>query len=133
MTEEISKSEYSKQILKLDGPILVTGAGGFIGAALLKALLAIRSDVYGVVRKPNWRLLDVEPVQLRFINLENSSELNSCLNEIKPRTIFNLSAHGAYPDQNNFESITRINLSSTKWLAEWCSLNQCGLIHAGTS
>ena len=69
MTEEKSKSEYSKQILKLDGPILVTGAGGFIGAALLKALLAIRSDVYGIVRKPNWRLLDVEPVQLRFINL----------------------------------------------------------------
>ena len=133
MTEEKSKSEYSKQILKLDGPVLVTGAGGFIGAALLKALLAIRSDVYGIVRKPNWRLLDVEPIQLRFINLENSSELNSCLNEIKPRTIFNLSAHGAYPDQNNFESITRINLSSTKWLADWCSLNQCGLVHAGTS
>jgi nucleoside-diphosphate-sugar epimerase/glycosyltransferase involved in cell wall biosynthesis len=133
VTEETSKSGYSKQILKLDGPILVTGAGGFIGAALLKALLAIRSDIYGIVRKPNWRLLGVEPTQLRFINLENPSELFSCLNEIKPRTIFNLSAHGAYPDQNNFESITRINLSSTKWLADWCSLNQCGLIHAGTS
>ena len=133
MTEETSRSDYSKQILKLGGPILVTGAGGFIGATLLKALLAIRSDVYGIVRKPNWRLLDVELIQLRFINLENSSELNSCLNEIKPKTIFNLSAHGAYPDQNNFESITRINLSSTKWLADWCSLNQCGLIHAGTS
>lgn len=133
MTEETIQSGYSKQILNLDGPILVTGAGGFIGAALLKALLAVRSDVYGIVRKPNWRLFDVEPIQLRFINLENSSELNSCLSEVKPRTIFNLSAHGAYPDQNNFESITRINLSSTKWLADWCSLNQCGLIHAGTS
>ncbi len=133
MTEETSETEYSKQILELDGPILVTGAGGFIGASLLKALLAARSDVYGIVRKPNWRLTDVKHVQLRFVNLENSSELNTCLGEIKPRTIFNLSAHGAYPDQNNFESITRINLSSTKWLADWCALNQCGLVHAGTS
>ena len=133
MIEETTENDYLKQISKLDGPILLTGAGGFIGAALLKALLAVRSDVYGVARKQNWRLLGVSPVQVRFINLENSSELTNCLNEIKPRTIFNLSAHGAYPDQNSFESITRINLNSTKWLADWCSLNQCGLVHAGTS
>jgi nucleoside-diphosphate-sugar epimerase/glycosyltransferase involved in cell wall biosynthesis len=131
--EETVEIEYSKQILKLDGPILVTGAGGFIGAALLKALLSVRSDVYGVARKQNWRLLGVAPMQVKLLNLENSSELSKCLNEIKPRTIFNLSAHGAYPDQNNFESITRINLNSTKWLADWCALNQCGLVHAGTS
>ena len=133
MTEETMEDQHSKQISKLDGPILVTGAGGFIGAALLKALLAVRSDVYGVARKQNWRLLGVDTMQVKIINLENSSELSNCLNEIKPRTIFNLSAHGAYPDQNNFESITRINLNSTKWLADWCALNQCGLVHAGTS
>ena len=133
MIEETLEVDYLKQISKLDGPILVTGAGGFIGSALLRALLAIRSDVYGVARKQNWRLLGLDPMQIKFVNLENSSELSNCLNEIKPRTIFNLSAHGAYPDQNNFESITRINLNSTKWLADWCALNQCGLVHAGTS
>ena len=133
MIEETMEVINLEQISKLDGPVLVTGAGGFIGASLFKALLAVRSDVYGIVRNQNWRLLDVSLEQLRVLNLENSSELTSCLNEIKPRTIFNLSAHGAYPDQNNFESITRINLNSTKWLADWCSLNQCGLVHAGTS
>jgi len=51
--EETLEIDYLKQISKLDGPILVTGAGGFIGAALLKALLAVRSDVYGVARKQN--------------------------------------------------------------------------------
>jgi dolichol-phosphate mannosyltransferase len=131
--EETNEIDYLKEISKLDGPILVTGVGGFIGAALLKTLLGTRSDVYGVARKQNWRLLGVDPVQIRIVNLENSSELFNCLNEIKPRTVFNLSAHGAYPDQNNFESITRINLNSTKWLADWCALNQCGLVHAGTS
>lgn len=133
MIEETMEVINLEQISKLDGPVLVTGAGGFIGASLFKALLAVRSDVYGIVRNQNWRLLDVSLEQLRVLNLENPSELTSCLNEIRPRTIFNLSAHGAYPDQNNFESITRINLNSTKWLAGWCSLNQCGLVHAGTS
>ena len=133
MIEETEEIDYLKQISKLDGPILVTGAAGFIGASLFKTLLSYRSDVYGIARKQNWRILDIEPERFRFINLENPSEITNCLNEIKPRTIFNLSAHGAYPDQNNFESITRINLSSTKWIADWCSLNQCGLVHAGTS
>jgi nucleoside-diphosphate-sugar epimerase/glycosyltransferase involved in cell wall biosynthesis len=130
---ETAKNDYLSLISKLDGPVLVTGAGGFIGSALFKSLLAVRSDVYGVARKQSWRLSNVEGGQTHFINLENPSELINCLNEIKPRTIFNLSAHGAYPDQNSFESIVRINLNSTKWIADWCSSNQCGLVHAGTS
>ena len=133
MIEETGDIDFEKRISMLDGPILVTGAGGFIGASLFKSILAVRSDAYGIARKQNWRLSDVRQAQLRFINLENSNEVINCLNEIKPRTIFNLSAHGAYPDQNNFESITRINLSSTKWIADWCSSNECGLVHAGTS
>ena len=133
MTEEVIAFDPTNSISKLDGPILVTGAGGFIGAALMKSLLAVRSDVFGVARKKNWRISEKELDHVYFINLENSSELVNCLDEIMPRTIFNLSAHGAYPDQNNFESITRINLNSTKWIADWCSSNQCGLVQAGTS
>ncbi len=133
MTEEVIAFDPTNSISKLDGPILVTGAGGFIGAALLKSLLAVRSDVFGVARKKNWRISEKEIGHVYFINLENSSELVTCLDEIMPRTIFNLSAHGAYPDQNNFESITRINLNSAKWIADWCSSNQCGLVQAGTS
>ena len=120
-------------ISSLDGPIAITGAGGFVGAALFRTLLEVRSDVYGLVRRKNWRLQNLRMSNIRFVNLEISSEVINCLDEIKPRTIFNLSAHGAYPDQNNFDSISRINLSSTKWIADWCTSNECGLVHAGTS
>lgn len=120
-------------ISSLDGPIAITGAGGFVGAALFRALLEVRSDVYGLARRENWRLQNLRMSNIRFANLEVLSEVINCLDEIKPRTIFNLSAHGAYPDQNNFDSISRINLSSTKWIADWCTSNECGLVHAGTS
>jgi len=120
-------------ISSLDGPIAITGAGGFVGAALFRTLLEVRSDVYGLVRRKNRRLQNLRMSNICFVNLEDRSEVNNCLDEIKPRTIFNLSAHGAYPDQNNFDSISRINLSSTKWVADWCTSNECGLVHAGTS
>ena len=39
------------------GPILVLGASGFVGANLMRALIAERSDVYGTTtHKPAWRL-----------------------------------------------------------------------------
>ena len=67
MIEETEKIDYLKQISKLDGPILVTGAAGFIGASLFKTLLSYRSDVYGIARKQNWRILGVEPE--RFVQV----------------------------------------------------------------
>jgi nucleoside-diphosphate-sugar epimerase/glycosyltransferase involved in cell wall biosynthesis len=133
MTEETDAFDLSKLVLRLDGPILITGAGGFIGASLFKEISKFRSDVYAVTRKLNWRLSEVGIAQIRLVNIENLNELSNCLNEVKPRTVFNLSAHGAYPDQNNFESITRVNLNTTKWIADWCIANECGLVHAGTS
>ena len=133
MSQSPKEISILELISSIDGPIAVTGASGFIGATLFTTLLSKRSDVYGLVRRKNWRISSVGMLNIRFVNLENSDEVFSCLNEIKPRTIFNLSAHGAYPDQNNFDSITRINLSSTKWISDWCASNECGIVHAGTS
>ena len=47
----------STSIRQLQGPILVLGASGFIGANLLRMLLEHREDVYGTAtRLPAWRL-----------------------------------------------------------------------------
>ena len=37
------------KLKNLSGPVLVLGASGFIGANLLRRLLAVRSDVTGTV------------------------------------------------------------------------------------
>ena len=46
-----------QKIKRLQGPILVLGGSGFIGANLLRVLLQHREDVYGTaMRLPAWRL-----------------------------------------------------------------------------
>ena len=45
------------KIRRLQGPILILGASGFVGANLLHTILRFRSDVYGTAtRLPAWRL-----------------------------------------------------------------------------
>ena len=45
------------RIRQLQGPILVLGASGFIGASLFRTLLEFRDDVHGTTtRLPAWRL-----------------------------------------------------------------------------
>ncbi|MBS1612614.1 MAG: NAD(P)-dependent oxidoreductase, partial [Bacteroidetes bacterium] len=48
-------------VKQLEGPIVVFGAGGFIGANLVRTILAHRDDVYAVTSKPfvPWRLDDI--------------------------------------------------------------------------
>src|SRR5665213_3272012 len=47
-------------ITALRGPILVTGASGFVGANLFKMLARERSDVFAVEKRgKSWRLADV--------------------------------------------------------------------------
>ena len=49
-------SEINTYIKALQGPILVTGASGFIGANLFKKINAVRDDVFAVVRsEKGWR------------------------------------------------------------------------------
>ena len=50
--------QYDRMIDNLKGPIIIFGAGGFIGFNLLQTILRYRSDVFGVFSEPNknWRL-----------------------------------------------------------------------------
>lgn len=55
---------------RLQGPILVLGASGFIGANLLKMLLSHRVDVVGTASTlPAWRLADVPEQHVRALDL----------------------------------------------------------------
>ncbi len=122
-----------KEIKNLNGPILVTGAAGFIGAALLKQLLVYRNDVYGTYHSSSWRVSSVSNGNLMVLDLTDQKELIFELDRIRPKTIFNLAAHGSYPDQTDSDRITKVNFQAVQYIAEWSARNKCSIIQAGSS
>jgi hypothetical protein len=114
------------KIENLQGPILVLGASGFIGANLFRTLLSIRNDVYGTAsRLPAWRLRNVRRENTLVTDLLIDSNLDTMLEHIKPRTIFDCVAYGAYSfETNKFQSgLTPFQSSRT---SETFMLYPCG-------
>lgn len=124
-------------IKKIKGPIIVFGAGGFIGINLLLSLLRKRSDVYGVFQNPDrsWRLQKSGILKKHVINgnLLDPKQIEKIIKKLKPQTIFNLAAYGAYAKQTDVQKIYAINVSSTVHLLETLKkLSFSAYIHAGS-
>ena len=130
----MSQEVLIRQISDLPGPILVTGAGGFIGAHLYSTLRKVREDVYGTTSSTySWRLSALEVPKSTQINLSNGRELDELMNQISPRTIFNLAAYGAYSHQKIAEKTYQVNLQLVDELARWCIEHESILIQSGSS
>ena len=73
----------------LRGPILILGAGGFVGANLYRRLVAVRSDVYAVVRSlPSWRLEGLDKNTICQADINDASAMQSLFDDVKPSTVF---------------------------------------------
>ncbi|MES2632800.1 MAG: NAD-dependent epimerase/dehydratase family protein [Pseudomonadota bacterium] len=119
----------------LRGPILVTGASGFIGANLVKMIAAVRSDVYAVVlHEKNWRLAELTDEQVIACDLNDVSAAKNLVESVAPQTVFDCVAYGAYSFEEdpglihltNYQSIVNlVNLLAQRPFAAF--------IHAGSS
>jgi nucleoside-diphosphate-sugar epimerase len=117
---------------------LVTGAGGFVGAALCAALRADGEPVIGAIRpgEDNWRIHDPSVAGVEFIRADISSEdFLRTVTELRPTRVFHLAAHGAYSWQTDARSIVDTNLTATIHLAD--ALAKAGgcesFVHTGSS
>jgi len=128
-------AELERKILGLHGPILVLGASGFVGANLFRTLLAHRSDVYGTAsRFPAWRLDGLPEANTLANDLLVESNLVQLLDRVRPLSVFDCVAYGAYSYERDPHLIYRTNLSFPVALAE--QLAQRGVrafVHAGSS
>ncbi len=97
--------------LQLEGPILIIGASGFIGAKLYFSLKNLRNDVYVTASQPNaaWRLLAHKSKPI-LLDVTDYHQVQQVLNRLRPKTIFNMSAYGAYERQSDAHRIYSVNV-----------------------
>jgi nucleoside-diphosphate-sugar epimerase/glycosyltransferase involved in cell wall biosynthesis len=129
-------SRIQKEVLKLEGPIAIYGAGGFIGANLMRMILQYRSDVFAMTSKPfiPWRLDDINHAQVLHCNITKKHEIQAVFEKYKFKTIFDLAAYGAYSKQDKTEMIYQTNVIGLLNLLEVASAyNIKAFVHAGSS
>ena len=116
---------------------LVTGATGFVGANLVRRLLADGHEVHVLCRPESnsWRLHEInQQLKTHHESLADKEALSVCLNKIKPEWVFHLAAHGAYSWQNDLASIISTNILGTANLLACLVNGSCeSFISAGSS
>lgn len=121
---------------KLQGPIWVVGASGFIGSKLFFSLSQLRPDVYAVSHQveTSWRLLHCPYKNRITLDITSAREVEAAVKKHRPRTVFNLSAYGAYERQNVLGRIHEVNYRGTLNLILPLVESGCdAFVQAGTS
>lgn len=128
-------SDIKSFIRALRGPILVTGASGFVGANLFKMIARERVDVFAVVRREkNWRLAEVGDEQVIAVDLNDYAAAKNLVTTVKPQTVFDCMAYGAYSFEQDAELIYRTNfLAVANFVEQLAKEGFAAFVHAGSS
>ena len=127
--------DLRNKVQSLQGPILVLGASGFVGANLLRMLLAHRADVFGTSSTASpWRLEGIPAENIISGDLLIDAGLSGLLDATRPRTVFNCLAYGAYSFQADASLTYRTNVDLTARLVEALQARKVHrYVHAGSS
>lgn len=92
--------------------VLVTGASGFVGSALVRKLAEQNYNVHAFSRSSNpWRLSEcIDKIKIWNIDLCNRDQLSSALEVIQPNYIYHFASMGTYPRHKNDNEIVETNI-----------------------
>lgn len=117
--------------------VLVTGGTGFVGANLVRRLLADGHAVHLLVRPDHasWRLADLRAdVVLHRAAIDDRAAVERAVRRVKPEWVFHLAAHGAYSWETDVDQIIRTNVVGTVNLVRAClGTGFDALVNAGSS
>lgn len=116
---------------------LITGGTGFVGANLVRRLLAEGCEVHLLVRSSYqaWRIADLqERVCFHVVDMNTPSAVHALFASLRPEWVFHLAAHGAYAFQTDAQEMVRTNLLGTINLVEaFLQVGGAAFVHAGSS
>lgn len=122
-----------KDINSLQGPILIIGASGFVGANIFKKIKNYREDVFGTsFSGAGWRFKDTSSIL--HMNMCDINNVNDVFKKVEPKTIFDCSSFGAYSFEKNIDLIHKTNYLSLIEIFETLEYHDiAAYIHAGSS
>jgi polyisoprenyl-phosphate glycosyltransferase len=132
MKDSLSLQE---KIERLQGPILVLGGSGFVGANVLRELFRYRDDAFGTAsRLPAWRLEGMPAQHVKVTDLLIDSNLDQLLSSVQPRTIIDCVAYGGYSFETDSQLIYQTNFNLVcRLLARLADRKIAAYVHAGSS
>lgn len=124
------------EVQKLEGPIVIFGAGGFIGSNLFRHILNYRDDVYAITSTSfvPWRIDDLRADRIIRTDITQKNDLSALFQQHPFKTIFDLAAYGAYSKQNDVKLTYQTNVIGLLNLLEVsATYNIKAFVHAGSS
>jgi dolichol-phosphate mannosyltransferase len=115
---------------------LVTGAGGFVGANLVRHLLELDHEPVALVRPDGdpWRLAQVSAqVRTEPLDLGDLGGLTDLVRRIRPDVIFHLAAYGAYSWQTDLDTMLNVNVRATRAILQVALEIDARVVYAGSS
>ncbi|MBS1868408.1 MAG: NAD-dependent epimerase/dehydratase family protein [Actinobacteria bacterium] len=116
---------------------LVTGAAGFIGAALARRLIA-RGDTVTLLSGPGsdpWRLAALrDDAHVLEVDLRDADAVGRAVGSARPELVFHLAAHGAYSWQRSLPRMIETNVAGSAHVAEAAlAAGARAIVNAGSS
>jgi nucleoside-diphosphate-sugar epimerase len=102
---------------------LITGAGGFVGANVCRRLVENGEEVHALVRPSTslWRIADIrDRLHLHQADICDAPRVDEAVKAIRPTIIYHLATRGAYPHQNDEDSILLTNVFGLRNLFRAC-------------
>ncbi len=118
--------------------VLVTGAAGFIGANLTRALIRRGARIQAVVRATTelWRIKEIlASITLHTLDLTDARSVDEVIEETRPEVVYHLAATGGHPTTraDREELLHTVVLGTANLLEATGSLTYKRFVHVGSS
>jgi nucleoside-diphosphate-sugar epimerase len=133
MAEPATTEQAAEERALAGRAVFVTGATGFLGTHLARALVAAGARVHALRRSPSSTTrLPCEGIVWHEGDVTDAESLRAALRRSEPEVVFNLAAYGTTYDQKDDERAYRVNVEGGWNLWRAMEGMGCRLVQAGT-